>query len=85
MPNVHSSRKEDMKVAEEPEQLISLLSDHLMSSSENDTNKSAHLELEPTFDLQKFKVESARCVLEIKIFINVIKETITRFYYMENR
>ena len=57
-----------------------------MNSSSSDSRTARRITKDlTTFDVEKFKSETARCILEVKVFISVIKETITRFYYMENR
>ena len=73
---------DDLLMPESPEQIVSVLSDSIDSSSAVSLKQD---DCKPSFDLDKFKVETARCILEVKIFIEVIKETIIRFYYMENR
>ena len=83
MPNAQSQVFEDMKVQEVPDhQVVSMESD--MERSPTDTGR-AMSEVGMPLDAEKFKVETARCILEVKVFIHVIKETVVRFYQMEDR
>ena len=77
-------KKSDLIGPEEPEQMVSLGSNHPLSQSqsENSPIKTAPLS---EFDHERFKTECNRCVLEVKVFISIIKETIVRFYRIEDR
>ena len=67
-----------MKLIEVPDdQVVSNGSDIDLFPSDNGRAMS---EQAIPIDQEKFKVETARCILEVKVFIHVIKETLVRFY-----
>ena len=82
--NPMAIKKADLVGPEEPEQIVSLGSNRPFSQSQSESSplKTASLS---EFDHERFKTECNRCVLEVKVFISIIKETIVRFYRIEDR
>ena len=78
--------KADLVGPQEPEQIVSMRSNHMLSHDESENaSPSKTTATLSEFDHEMFKTECARCVLEIKVFISIIKETVIRFYRIDER